>query len=169
MSSFTPGPGAVEITAEAFGIFTEPPFRATSLPGYMHDRAGARFVGVCVQRGTRVHARTQPRVRHRHGRDTRGRPCICFAYIRHGFGHGHTEHNLGESINELTAREGREREREKRESEKERERMRERARVGGTARGTTGPRHATFGFIVVYPAAVRFPRRRDLRPSCCIL
>ena len=79
-----------------------------------------------------------------HGGGGHARPTLHLLLhnIRHGFGHGHTEHNLGESINA--------REREKGET-------RGRGR-GGLARGTTGPRHATFGFIAVYPAVVRFPR-----------
>ena len=49
----------------------------------------------------RTHARTHEGWYTRAvSRDTRERPCIYFAYIRHGFEHGHTEHNLGESIND---------------------------------------------------------------------
>lgn len=91
-------------------------------------------------------------------RDMRERPCICFVYIRHGFEHGHTEHNLGESINDWRCKR---RERARNGTRRTRSRRRKRGseaggRGGGETRGAD-PRHATFGFIVVYPVTVRFP------------
>ncbi|KYQ58847.1 hypothetical protein ALC60_02160 [Trachymyrmex zeteki] len=69
------------------------PRHSTLLARYSHPTSGARERTLARHAHThdaRTHART----------DTRERPCIYFAYIRHGFEHGHTEHNLGESIND---------------------------------------------------------------------
>ncbi|KYN43413.1 hypothetical protein ALC56_02139 [Trachymyrmex septentrionalis] len=66
-----------------------PVVRQGTIPLLSHDRFSASRRLDDLPIGTRAVSR-----------DTRERPCIYFAYIRHGFEHGHTEHNLGESIND---------------------------------------------------------------------
>lgn len=99
----------------------------------------------------RTHAHARPSVWYARWerRDTRERPCICFAYIRHGFEHGHTEHNLGESINDRIAR-AREREDEGRKRRRrtavKRGRTRGKRAVGGEGNPGRGPTSHHFRF-----------------------
>lgn len=109
-----------------------------------HARSHARTHGIPARMHARTHADWYTRVV---SRDTRERPCIYFAYIRHGFEHGHTEHNLGESINGRRC-ERRERVRneteEKEEKKKEEEEESDGRAKGRAVRGKPGARtHVT--------------------------
>lgn len=154
VSSFPRGPDARrkgkregeatrDLSIESWRIFTEPPFRATSLPGYMHAGPACQLSAcnegpVCARTHPKCVLRTYTRSTRehsqRHARPTLHLLCIYTTWLW-AWSHGTQpwrEHKRG----------------------KEGERRDEGARRGGS----TGPRHATFGFIVVYPAAARFPR-----------